>query len=234
MSIGTLPAHATRESIAQEIANLLHAKTGVTVPVPVVLQHFTAEGTGMTSLGGSGVGQYNLAGIQQGGHTATYATPQAFVNEYVATAANDITGALSKGGLKRGETVNAAQYAAALQYGGSGSYCTSGCGSFYTNAAVTNAALDYHPGTYIGSASHSGDTVVSGSGSGNGHTGTPKIASEPGGSAATPAPSGLFSGLESWLSEVGGRVGLVVLFAVLAVIVFLMLVKGDVVRAIAP
>ena len=238
MSIDTLPAHATKQSIAQDIATLLHAKTGVSVPVPVILQHFAAEGTGMSSLGGNGVGQYNLAGIQQNGKTATYTTPTAFVDQYVATAAADITGAIEKHGVARGQTLTAGQYAAALQYGGNASYCQGGCGTFYTSPAVTNAALDYHPGTYIGSASHSGDTVTGGTGSRPGGTGAPKISDEPTHPPASPSkPSsggGLFGSLESWLADVGGRVGLVVLFAVLAVIVFVMLVRGDVLSAITP
>ena len=119
-----------------------------------------------------------------------------------------------------------------------GNQQTRGCGTFYTSPAATTAALDYHPGTYIGSASHSGDTVTGGTGSGPGASGTPKISTSPTTPPASPstpsAGGGLFGGLESWLADVSGRVGLVVLFAVLAVIVFVMLMRGDVLSAITP
>lgn len=214
-AIGTLPAHPSVASIAQDISNLLQQQTGVTVPASVIQQHFAAEGTGMKSLGGNGVGGYNLAGIQSGGKTAAYATPQAFVNEYVATVAADINGARSKGMLAGVASLpTAAGYATILQQGGAEPYCGSGCGTFYQAGGPVKGSA----APIIGSPGGTSGSVIS-SGA-EGATGNPTALG--GGVASVVASStGWVKQLEKYL----GSIGLVLLFAILAIVVFIFLVK---------
>lgn len=214
-----------------DASRLIHDRTGVTVPVSVVLAHFHAEGTGYKSLGGSGVGGYNLAGIQDKTGTATYATPQAFLREYVSTAAVDIAGAIRQKNLTPGSTLDQGQYAAALQYGGSGAYCQKKCGSFYQVNTVGGPLFG------LGATANptaSGLTVPTGS-AGLGSSESAAAAAGSGvkttaksvGSAASGLTGGVLGSVESWISGAAGRIGLVVLFAVLAVVVFLALVKSQ-------
>lgn len=158
--------YPTAASIAQEISTSLKFRTGLIVPIGTILEHFRAEGTGATSLGGNGTGGYNLAGIMNpSGQLADYTTQQQFISEYVATAANDITGAQKKGLVGTSGVLTPNGYALALQKGGTAPYCQSQCGSFYTGGAGT--------GKYQGGSSKGGGSTTPASVGSNFNTGSP-------------------------------------------------------------
>ena len=143
-------------SIAAQISQHIAAVTGVFVPPSVILQHFAAENSV------SPTAQNNYAGLMSGGSLSSFGSGKQFAHAYTTHyVIPDLQGAIRKGAVKRGQKLTAAQYAAALQYGGPHPYCASGCGSFYTAAngaaqgyplATTNQATTLEPTGLSGSA----------------------------------------------------------------------------------
>ncbi|MHB1709600.1 MAG: hypothetical protein ACYCT2_09020 [Thermoplasmataceae archaeon] len=124
------------QGIASAASTRIRAMTGVFVPPSVILQHFAAENSVSPSA------KNNYAGLMApgaGGGLLSFNKGSQFVNAYTENyVVPNIQGAMKQGAIKRGQTLTAGQYAAALQYGGPYPYCSTGCGSFY-QAAGQNA-----------------------------------------------------------------------------------------------
>lgn len=227
MSATALKQNSTLQHITDEISLLIHARTGISVPNSVITSHFRAEGTGMSSLGGNGIGGYNLAGIMQKVNgkyqLRNFSNPGSFISEYANTASNDINGAISRGYISKGSVLNQGQYAAALQYGGSNPYCSSQCGNFYQVSPQGSPLFGFGS---TANPNPSGSSVPS---PGSQTTKTVAKGTKQAINTGSGLLGGAVSGFESWLSQVAGRVGLVVLFAVLAIVVFANMVRKGVV-----
>ena len=252
--MATTKSQPTRQAIAQDIAALVSAKSGVKVAPSVVLEHFKAEGTGYANLGGNGIGGYNLAGIQSGGGTAFYSSAQAFEHEYVATVTADLKGALANGLVQKGQSLTSGQYAAALQYGVAGqAYCggsdpsscnySKGNRTFYgvypTGQALPPTVASDHGGAkpITGSAvlwqeflnASNPQNASSGAGGKNAGGAQGSLGGVVAGAANT--QGSWLSQLETWVTSSAERVGLVLLFAVLAIVVFVYLLRSQIVGA---
>jgi len=193
---------ATEIVAAQEAANLIHAKTGVVVPVTTILSHFEAEGTNQG---------YNFAGLGPGW---TFSSSSAFARAYAATVSNRIEAALHQGALQRGEVVSdPALYAAILQYGGPEPYCASGCGAFYQAGqayAPLFGKIPFSSGVLTPIVGPK--TTVSEAAQGQANPEEPSPSQKPN--------YGIFTGLIDWISQVAGRTLLVLVLVIAALIVF--------------
>ena len=200
--------------IAQLAQSEVKKRTGVTVPLSAFLAHFAEEGTG-------GTNGYNLAGLKPGGHVAYYSTPSQFLAEYVPTVSNDIKGGQKQGFTPTSGTLTQTQFAQALQYGGGPglAYCAGGCGGFY---AVPNPTVA--PGLPAGTTGVNLRLAGPGGNPQNPILQTPQQY-QAAGAAQTAAQNSFVSGITSWLSGSGG---LLILFGVMTIVVFIFAMKGQV------
>ena len=158
----------------------------------------------------------------------------------------DLKNALSKKVIQPGQTLTPTSYAAALQ---SGNYCTASngkpCGDYYTspgvNSVLSGAGLS-NPG--LVNPASTAQAAAAGGATGPAMTYASHASSHQENNGATsPATGGsqpyinsalsksIFGPLIDWISKEAPMVGLVVLFAILAIVVFISLVRPQVASA---
>lgn len=132
---------ANLSALAASIAHAIKVRSGLTVPASVILSHFHAEGTASGN---------NYAGLMQNGKLIDFPSSSAFATEYVNTVVPHLVGGLQQGFYPSGSTLNAGQYAGALQYGTNHAYCTSQCGTFYQVKPPNTSILSKLGITWLG------------------------------------------------------------------------------------
>lgn len=130
---------ATLQYLANTASKEVKGIAGVTIPPQVFLEHFAAENSQ------GPLATYNYAGLKSGNTLLSFGSNHAFLNAYLSNyVLPDINGAISKGAIAKGQTLNSGEFAAALQYGGAGPYCAGKCGSFYQQATKYQHLYNNH------------------------------------------------------------------------------------------